>query len=539
MGLASAQELSIKKPIIDPAVIKTLANWFESDSAVACVAYQDETLAIDESKKDALDDWLLQANDLKSLTNTHVSWNVVACPKKVLVEEFERARQLYDVASRQLARNQDVNREGVSHELHALISEFFAMNATDIHVSLKGDQALMYPRIGGVCSVVPKRMDRTPMMAMIAAAFNWDGSEHSNDNLNEDHTGETKLPDVRVADKDGNIHFVEVRLQYRSLVKGRDGNKVCAFRIQKHGQVKRVDDLGLSLHTATTFKFIMQSSDGLVIITGPTGAGKSTTMHALLSEKPTTSVVHTIEDPIEQVSEDPLVFQGSAISDGDQTKEIVRLDPDIVVQGEMRNSETVQQCVGLSRTGHLVLTTYHANSSLAAIDRMVEHGVSYSQLAQENLLKCVTAQRLVPKTCQKCGKKVSPYNPSSSRGKYHKMWENWRSVASDSAFDKLARLARDKKLRVIDPEGCSACNFLGRTDERQLIVEYVYIDEKAREFISQGDMKGLKDYIKSNGWQSMQDIAWKFVEEGVLDPMMVESKLSNFIMTSQTHRYDS
>ncbi|WP_241737845.1 ATPase, T2SS/T4P/T4SS family, partial [Vibrio parahaemolyticus] len=114
----------------------------------------------------------------------------------------------------------------------------------------------------------------------------------------------------------------------------------------------------------------MQESYGMVLVTGPTGSGKSTVLMGMMEAKPKDKLAHTIEDPVETLSSDPLVFQGNKKHELDEIRDLMRMDPDIGQAGEIRDSSSLAEACSFARTGHLVLATMHATTAVGAFMRM-------------------------------------------------------------------------------------------------------------------------------------------------------------------------
>lgn len=184
--------------------------------------------------------------------------------------------------------------------------------------------------------------------------------------------------------------------------------KVIMRFLDKEGGMKSMSDLKLSERQSTLFERAMSRDQGLILITGPTGSGKTTTLYALLNSVNDESLnLHTIEDPIEyrieginQTQTDP--FHGITFATG--LRALLRSDPDIILIGECRDEETATAAVTSALTGHLVLTTLHANDSLRAISRLLSMGVPNYLLADSLVLS--QAQRLVRRLCEYCKRPV-------------------------------------------------------------------------------------------------------------------------------------
>jgi competence protein ComGA len=190
----------------------------------------------------------------------------------------------------------------------------------------------------------------------------------------------------------------------------------------------KIPSYQISLFPSTTKKLIslLKHAHGLIIFTGPTGSGKTTTLYSMLSE--TSEMVNrnviTLEDPIEKPSDTVLqvqVNERAGISYSSGLKAILRHDPDIIMVGEIRDKETAETAIRAALTGHLVLTTMHTRDARGAIYRLIEFGINWLEI--EQTLIAVTAQRLVELTCAYCEGSCSPFCYSSGSGKRGNVFE--------------------------------------------------------------------------------------------------------------------
>lgn len=202
----------------------------------------------------------------------------------------------------------------------------------------------------------------------------------------------------------------------------------------------------LSLFPDTSNKLIslMKHAHGLVIFTGPTGSGKSTTLYSLLSEASQIINRHviTLEDPIEMKTDNVLQIQvneKAGISYATGLKAILRHDPDIIMVGEIRDQETAEIAVRAALTGHLVLTTMHTRDAKGAIYRLLEFGINWLEI--EQTLIAVTAQRLVELVCPFCERECPPYCYSAGRGKRGSVFE----ILSGSSLNSVLRESKGMK----------------------------------------------------------------------------------------------
>ncbi|KJU87435.1 type II secretory pathway, ATPase PulE/Tfp pilus assembly pathway, ATPase PilB [Candidatus Magnetobacterium bavaricum] len=188
------------------------------------------------------------------------------------------------------------------------------------------------------------------------------------------------------------------------------GEKVVMRLLDASSAVLNINDIGLSGKDVLNLKSVLSVPNGIILVTGPTGSGKSSTLYAIINYlKKSTINIMTLEDPIEyNVEGITQIAITERLSFLQGLRAALRQDPDIILVGEMRDTETANIAVQASATGHLVLSTLHTNSAVGAIARMVDMGVKPFMLASS--LRGIVAQRLVRRVCDKCKK---PYTPSS------------------------------------------------------------------------------------------------------------------------------
>jgi type IV pilus assembly protein PilB len=231
---------------------------------------------------------------------------------------------------------------------------------------------------------------------------------------------------------------------------------------------------------------------GLVLITGPTGSGKSTSLYAILNEikSPTKNIV-SVEDPVEykmdeinQVQVKPEIGLTFAAA----LRSFLRQDPDIMLVGEIRDLETAQICIRSALTGHLVLSTLHTNDAPSAVSRLMDIGIEPYMLAPS--LLAIIAQRLVRKLCPDC--KVA-YEPSSAQLKGASL----------------------KAELIYGAKGCSKCNNAGYKG-RTCIVEVLPVTLEIQDLINQrASFQKIREVARASGMQTLYESGIKKVESGV------------------------
>jgi len=279
-----------------------------------------------------------------------------------------------------------------------------------------------------------------------------------------------------------------------SVLPGIFGEKVVLRILDKEKSLIPLEQLGFSKESLEIFKTLISQPYGMILITGPTGSGKSTTLYAILRilNSPEVNIL-TIEDPVEyqldgitQVQVNPKIN----LTFANALRSFLRQDPDIILVGEIRDKETAQIAMEAALTGHLVFSTLHTNDSFSAPTRLIDMGIEPYLIASSVI--GVTAQRLVRKICNDCKEE---YKPSEFLLKQVGI-ENY-----DGVFYK--------------GKGCIACNNSGYKG-RIAAQEILKIDDKIREMIlNRNPSTDIKDYAIKNGNISLLQDAIDKAKKGI------------------------
>jgi type IV pilus assembly protein PilB len=307
----------------------------------------------------------------------------------------------------------------------------------------------------------------------------------------------------------GNMDIAERRLpqdgRVRATVDGREidlrlsvlptvtGEKVVIRILGGEGSVMSIDDLGLSERNMALFKEILARPSGMILVSGPTGSGKTTTLYSILGalNKPGVNII-TVEDPVEyrmdgvnQVQVNPkagLTFAGGLRS-------ILRQDPDIIMVGEIRDDETAQIGVRASITGHLVLSSVHTNDSASTVSRLVNMHVEPYLIS--SAVSGIIAQRLVRRICPRC-----------------------RVAAEPTDSEKHLLGLRDGE-PVYRGTGCNYCSHTGYRG-RIAVHEILVVDREMRSLIDDGrPVDDIRDAAALHGTVSLADTCLGLVRSGV------------------------
>ncbi|MBI1338671.1 type II secretion system protein GspE [bacterium] len=331
--------------------------------------------------------------------------------------------------------------------INGLISEAIRQGASDIHVEPFEDSVVVRLRVDGVMREVLKApaKARARLVSRIKVMARLDIAER-------------RLPqDGRISLRLGG-RSVDVRV---STVPAQHGERVVLRLLDKDQGLRNLETLGMGPEILSRFRSALGAPNGVILATGPTGSGKTTTLYAALNHlNDRTRNILTVEDPVEYAVDGIGQMQvnskiGMTFAAG--LRAILRQDPDVVMVGEIRDGETAQIAVQASLTGHLVFSTVHTNDAVAAVTRLRDMGVEPYLLA--STLRFVLAQRLVRRLCQAC-RRPAVVGPQEAA--------LLESVgASASAFEA---------------EGCSACSGAGYVG-RIGLYECVTIDDEIRRMI--------------------------------------------------------
>lgn len=271
--------------------------------------------------------------------------------------------------------------------------------------------------------------------------------------------------------------------------------------LDKHHSLVPLEELGFQEAAIHSIKQLIKAPQGLVVVTGPTGSGKTTTLYSMLRYIASTDVnIMTLEEPVEY--ELPLIRQTEVREPGgvsfiEGIRSILRQDPDIIFIGEVRDEETAKMALRAAMTGHLVLTTLHTNNAFDIISRFKDLGLSAQMLAGH--LRGVIAQRLLRRLCSSC--KIE------------------RVINQEEAllFQKYKQEGRS----LYEAEGCPSCEFTSYKG-RVAVAEWLVFDEQMDDFLSEAKLTSLRDYAQTRGFQSMRHAALIAAQQGTVNMTEIE-----------------
>jgi general secretion pathway protein E len=412
------------------------------------------------------------------------SYGVGATSMEKIIEDTETVPEYRAEDEENVDHLRDMASEGpVIRLVNLIITRAIEMRASDIHFEPFEDQFRVRYRIDGVLHDVespPKRLQaaiasRVKIMAKLNIA-------------------ERRLP------QDGRI-MLRVKgkeIDFRvSSIPTIHGESIVLRILDKSSIVLDIETLGFPEDTLGGFTDLIQRPHGIILVTGPTGSGKTTTLYCALEKinSPEKKII-TVEDPVEyqlkginQIQVKPTI----GLTFANSLRSIVRQDPDVILIGEIRDAETAEIAIHSALTGHLVLTTLHTNDAPSAITRLIDMGTEDYLLSSTVI--GILAQRLVRVACPYC---QEPYSPSPAVLKEMKL------NSSDLAG-----------LKISEVKGCDRCSntgYWGRTG----IYEFLKMtDDIQRLILGKKDSNIIKEAARKSGLRTLREDGWLKVKQGI------------------------
>jgi len=388
------------------------------------------------------------------------------------VKEFSD-NEVQDITSTAFEGNKvdDVRNAPIVRLIDSLIDQAIQLRASDIHIEPFEEEVRVRIRTDGVLQStlnIPKRLHP----ALVARLKIMGGM----------NIAEKRMPQDGRIEINASTTQVDLRL---SVMPTWYGEKVVCRLLDRKNFLIDKEKLGFTQENLDKFDDLLKSPHGLILVTGPTGSGKTTTLYTMLSElnKDTHNVI-TIEDPVEYMIKginQTQVNTKAGLTFALGLRAILRQDPDIVMVGEIRDKETAEIAVRAAITGHLVLSTLHTNDAISAIVRLIDMDVDSYLLAAS--LVGIISQRLLRKICSSC---KTPYYPTESEMKILGILDTENPV-----FQKGA--------------GCSLCNHSGYKG-RIPVHEILVLDKKHKSLIgSKASIEDIRVYSKRVGMNTLLD----------------------------------
>jgi type II secretory ATPase GspE/PulE/Tfp pilus assembly ATPase PilB-like protein len=369
----------------------------------------------------------------------------------------------------------------VIHIINALCIEAIRLEASDIHIEARSDSVQIRYRIDGVLKPVKK----------LAPSFFRPLSNRIKI-MADMNTMEQRLP------QDGRITVsvenktIDLRV---SIIPVMDGESIVLRIFNKSAGFLGLDQLGFFPEDLERIRGMVRQPHGLILLTGPTGSGKTSTLHALLGTLPADNVnIITIEDPVERIIpgiNQVQINDAINLSFEGMLRRVLRQDPNVIMVGEIRDGVTAELALRSALTGHLILSTLHTNDSVSVIHRLCNMGIEPYLIAA--VLRGSIAQRLVRKLCPHCKKEISPDKKTQSL------------LAKYGIKDGI----------LFKEGGCGACGFTGYKG-RTVVNEIFTVDSAAEEMILQKRPAAeIARNAKKNGMKTMAQDALEKALRGI------------------------
>ncbi|OGF86573.1 hypothetical protein A3B19_00470 [Candidatus Giovannonibacteria bacterium RIFCSPLOWO2_01_FULL_46_32] len=386
---------------------------------------------------------------------THVTTNIIDISSGNLEDFRDHVSNARDLG--RFLENKIVKRTGArtTDVLEYILAGAYHLEASDVHIEAQEEEIYLRLRLDGILEEIsrfPREIHKTLISRIkLVSKLKLNVTDRSQDGRFTIHTSEVD---------------VEVRV---SILPGPYGESVVMRILHPKAIALTFEDLGMQPQVFRLMERELRRPNGMIITTGPTGSGKTTTLYAFLKkarEEPGMKII-TIEDPIEyhlsgisqtQVNKDA----GYTFENG--LSAIVRQDPDIILVGEIRNRETAEIAMHASLTGHLVFSTLHTNSAAGTIPRLIDLGVTGNIIAPA--INVAIAQRLMRVLCQYCKKETAP---TADQKKI--MEEAVSTLPQDFERPKL------DGIKIFEPVGCDHCNRSGYKGRKGVFEAFLIDDD--------------------------------------------------------------
>tara|TARA_B100000029_G_scaffold465958_1_gene501021 strand:- start:3535 stop:5217 length:1683 start_codon:yes stop_codon:yes gene_type:complete len=431
-----------------------------------------------------LDPVLARHDDIVELIKTHLGVGGDTITELVARQADDGVELLEEIDDIDGDLADEAQAASVIRLVNELLIEALELNTTDLHIEPQEHGLRVRYRIDGMLRPQPVPPEINQFYSSIVTRLKI---------MSRLNIAERRLP------QDGRIKLrirgreIDVRVSIIPMI---HGEAVVLRLLDKGRMVFDLVNVGLPDEIIAVFNELIELPHGIILVTGPTGCGKTTTLYSCLNElKSTTTKIITVEDPVEYQTEGINQIQvhskiGLTFAHG--LRSILRHDPDVILVGEIRDSETAEAAIQASLTGHLVFSTLHTNDAASAFTRLIDMGVE--PFLASSTVEGVMAQRLVRRLCEECRE---PYTPEES--------------------EMPADFPRPLPEVLYRPVGCRACRetgFSGRTG----IFELLRTDEGVRELcVERASSSRIRKYGLENGMTTLRQSGWEKVAAGITD----------------------
>lgn len=491
----------LKIPFVDLGDVEI--SIASANKIPVAVARKHTVLAIDESNNvltiattDPIDFYSLE--EIKMITG--MEYNAVVSTRSSILEHIgkiysmqsvnsvledvnkeytEGAEELNEQLLEEAASGERIDSAPVVKLVNSIVENAYRAQASDIHIEPYATKMRVRIRIDGD---LVELMQLSPQIhATVVARLKI---------LSGMNIAEKRIP------QDGRFGYaidntsLDVRVSSLPTVHGE--KIVIRLLSTSDSKVRSMNELGMTDYDYERMANIIKSPHGVMLVTGPTGSGKSTTLYAVLQELSTPDVnLITVEDPVEKQIDEINQVQvnvKAGMTFAAALRSILRQDPDKIMIGEIRDGETAEIAIRAAITGHLVLSTIHTNDAASTATRLIDMGIPSYMVASS--LVGLVAQRLVKLLCPRCKKEIT-------------------TTAED-----MAALGIDKPATIYEPGGCEDCNNTGYKG-RSAIYEIIVCDQKIKQMISDGATADEINVVaKAHGTKMLRDNAADLVLKG-------------------------
>ncbi|MBN8231437.1 type II secretion system ATPase GspE [Corallococcus macrosporus] len=474
-------ELVKRIPINFARQTQVLPLSLEGDEVVLAVADPLDTTALDHARLllgQSIQPRIALASTIVDAINSVYDRSVNEA--EALVDEMETTEDL-DSLAHELEEPKDLldadDEAPVIRLVNSVLFRAAKERASDIHIEPMERELLVRFRIDGVLQEVikpPKRYQNS-IIARVKV-------------MGQLNIAEKRLPQdgrirIKLAGRD-----IDIRL---STTPTSFGERIVMRLLDKTATLLDLAEIGMSPQVLANMESVIKRSHGIVLVTGPTGSGKTTTLYGALSKINTSDLnILTVEDPVEyqlkgigQMAIAPKI--GLTFAQG--LRSFLRQDPDVIMVGEIRDKETAEIAIQASLTGHLVLSTVHTNDAAGAVTRLVDMGVQPFLVASS--LTGILAQRLVRRVCPDCRQQYTPTD----------------AELKELGFTLASFKAKFNTDRIYRAVGCPSCNRNGYRG-RSGIYEFLFVDDDVRQLVLKNvDASTIKKSALAKGMTTLLD----------------------------------
>ena len=385
--------------------------------------------------------------------------NKIALNESIKDVITEIRRELSSSAS----QGQNTENSGILKLIEIILKTSIQSRASDIHIEPTETNCIVRSRIDGMLSetFIFDKDIYPPMVSRMKLLSNMDIAERR-----------------RPQDGRFSAQILDKEYDFRiSTLPILNGESIVLRILDKSKVIINLEDLGMHPDNFSKFKKSMKAPYGIILVTGPTGSGKTTTLYGALNDiKSVKTKIITVEDPVEyqlNMIQQVHVNEKAGLTFVSALRSILRQDPDVIMIGEIRDQETLRIAIQAALTGHLVFSTLHTNDAISALPRMIDMGIEPYLVS--GALVCIEAQRLVRKLCPHCKQKIT---------------------LSQKAFDEVKKFVPEN-YQFYKSVGCPQCSQTGYLG-REMISEILPISDHIASMVANG---ASKDELKSVAYE--------------------------------------